>query len=129
MKQITGPNLIFLKSIGIWVLFLLASIKTLELFVGNYYLLMCLFPGLFIFGFFIYYSLKTANFLKFWKYLLAVVSLTFFFILSYLIIFTYIRQNYYSNIIEIVLAIAAASILIPVCLYWLTRLFKWIIWR
>jgi hypothetical protein len=122
MKEITDNKITFLKSMGIWILFLIASVKTLELFVDNYYLLMLLFPGLLVFGFFIYYSIKTARLLIFWRYFIAVITLTTLFLLSIIVIFTYLRLYYDSNALEILLLMAAACILIPISLYWLTRL-------
>jgi hypothetical protein len=127
MKEITDNNFTFFKSIGIWILFLIVSIKTLELFIDDYYLLMLLFPGLLVYGFFIYYSLKTASFLKFWRYFIAVITLTTLFTLSIFVIFTYLRLYYDSDALDILLLMAAACMLIPISLYWLTRLFKRII--
>ena len=127
MKEITDNNNTYLKSILIWTLFLVATIKTLELFVDEYYLLLLLFPGLLIFCFIIYYSVKTAKFLSFWRYLIAVISITISFELIGYFIFTYVRLYYNSDIFELILTITAACTLIPTALYWLTRLFKRVI--
>lgn len=52
MKDIVSNNIIFIKSIGIWSLFLIALIKTLELFINNNFILVIISPGFIIYGFF-----------------------------------------------------------------------------
>lgn len=76
----------YLNHIGIWSLFYLSSLRSIALFNLNPYIAYIIMPGVLLYFFLPYHSLKTRKFIPFNLFLLAIAALSLISQTGYLIL-------------------------------------------
>ena len=119
-----NSNQDLLIGIVIWAFFSIAVMRGLEFFDLKSYIRHLLMPGILFYLFLFYWLLKSDKFLKYWRFLLSILTISLIFHITELVIIKYVRLSFREDDLLRLLMMLIVSVVMSSVLYLISLIVK-----
>ena len=119
-----NSNQDLLIGIVVWAFFSIAVMRGLEFFDLKSYIRHLLMPGILFYLFLFYWLLKSGKFLKYWRFLLSILTISLIFHITELVIIKYVRLSFREDDLLRLLMMLIVSVVMSSVLYLISLIVK-----
>ena len=119
-----NSNQDLLIGIVVWAFFSIAVMRGLEFFDLKSYIRHLLMPGILFYLFLFYWLLKSDKFLKYWRFLLSILTISLIFHITELVIIKYVRLSFREDDLLRLLMMLIVSVVMSSVLYLISLIVK-----